>query len=149
MHLSLTAPSQALMTTRSRQSQRNLKTIINQPLKRRQSPNHQNPHGQTIPKTRKANIPINPTHRFASTLTRFPIRIKLRHHDVRGMRDDSTSDTSDITTKERHSGLLQAVVCGFGLSERGVDFVDCCLEGGEFAHCVGDLAAPEGVESFV
>jgi len=45
--------------------------------------------------------------------------------------------------------LLEAVVGGFGLAERGVDLVDCCFEGSEFAHCVGDLSTPEGVEAFV
>jgi hypothetical protein len=45
--------------------------------------------------------------------------------------------------------LLEAVVGGFRLAKRGVDFVDCCFESREFAHCVRDLAAPEGVETFI
>jgi hypothetical protein len=137
------------MTPRSRQPQRHLKTIINQPLKRRQRPNHQNPNRQPIPQPRKPNIPINPAHRLASSLSRFPIGIQLGHHDVRRVRDDSACNTRDVATQEGYTGLLESVVGGLGLAERLVDLVDCGLEGREFAHGVGDLAAPEGVEAFV
>lgn len=61
------------------------------------------------------------------------------------MRDHCASDTSNVATEEGNSGLLEAVVGGFGLAERGIDLVDCCFEGSEFAHCVGDLSTPEGV----
>jgi hypothetical protein len=137
------------MTPRSRQPQRHLKTIINQPLERRQRPNHQNPNRQPIPQSREPNIPINPSHRLTSALSGFPLRIKLRDHDVCGMRDDCAGDTGDVAAEEGDTGLLEPVVGGFRLSERFVDLVDGCLEGGEFAHCVGDLPAPEGVEAFV
>jgi hypothetical protein len=45
--------------------------------------------------------------------------------------------------------LLQPVVGGLRLAERGVDLVDCGLESGELAHGVWDLAAPERIQSLI
>jgi hypothetical protein len=140
---------QSLMTACSRQPKRHLKTVINQPLKRRQCPNHQNPNRQPIPQPRKPNIAINPSHRLACSLSRLSVRIEFGNHDVCRVRDDCAGDTGDVTAEEGDAGLLEPVVGGFGLPEHLVDFVYCGLEGGEFAHCVGDLTAPERVEAFV
>lgn len=137
------------MTTRSRQPQPNLKTIINQPLKRRQRPNHQNPNRQPIPQSLKPNIPINARHRLARALTLLAIRVEFRDHDVRGVRDDGAAYAGDVAAEEGDAGLLEAIVGGFGLAEVGVDGVDGGFEGCEFYHCVGNLAAPEGVETFI
>jgi len=65
------------------------------------------------------------------------------------VRYDSTRDTGDVAAEEGDSGLLQAVVRGLWLAKGFVDLIDSCFEGGEFAHGVGDLTAPEGVETFV
>ena len=138
-----------LVTTRSRQSQPHLKTIINQPLKRRQCPNHQNPNRQAIPQSLEPNIPINARHGFPRALALLAIRVEFRDHDVRGVRDDGAAYAGDVAAEEGDAGLLQAVVGGFGLAEVRVDGVDGRFEGREFYHCVGDLAAPEGVEAFV
>jgi hypothetical protein len=137
------------MPSCSRESQRHLEAIVNQPLKCRQRTNHQNPNRQSIPQSRKPNIAINPAHRLPRTFSRFPIRIELRDHDICRVRDHSASNTRNVTAEEGHTGLLQPIVGGFRLTERGVDLVDCCLEGGELAHGVRDLAAPERIQSFI
>jgi hypothetical protein len=137
------------MAPRSRQSQRHLETIINQPLKRRQRANHQNPNRQSIPQSRKPDIAINPAHRLARPLPWFPIRVELGHHDVRGVRDDGAGDPGDVAAEEGDPGLLQPVVGGLRLAEHGVDLVDCSLERGELAHGVWNLAAPEGIQSLI
>ena len=65
------------------------------------------------------------------------------------MRDDGAAYAGDVAAEEGDAGLLETVVGGFGLAEVRVDCVDGGFEGCEFYHCVGDLAAPEGVEAFV
>lgn len=65
------------------------------------------------------------------------------------MRNGRTANTSDITTEEGDTGLLEGVVVRLGVAEVNVDCVDGFFEESEFTHRVGDLATPEGVEAFV
>ena len=139
----------SLVTSSGRESQRHLKRVIYEPLKCGQRSDHNYPHGEAIPKTRESNIAVDASDGLPSSFARFPVRVELRHHDIRGMRNDGTCNTGDIASQERNSRLLEPVVGGFGLAKVLVDLVDGGLKGCEFAHRVRDLAAPEGIETFV
>ena len=65
------------------------------------------------------------------------------------MRDNGASDTSDVSSEEGDSGLLQTVVRGLWLAEVGVDVVDGGLKGCELYHGVRNLTGPERVETLV
>ena len=65
------------------------------------------------------------------------------------MRDDGAGNTSDVTSEEGNSGLLEPVIGRFGFAQVLVNFVDGGFEGCEFTHCIGNLTSPEGVESFI
>lgn len=114
-----------------------------------QRSNHENPRRQPIPQPTKPNISINPRHGLHSAFSRLPITIQLTNHHIGWVRYDGTPDTGYVTTQEGDAGLLKAVIGGFGLSETSVDCRDGGFKGCEFYHCVGDLAGPEGVETFV
>jgi hypothetical protein len=107
------------------------------------------PYGQSVPEPAEADVLVDPAHGLPGALARFAIRVQFRHHDIGGVGDDGARDTGDVTTQERDSGLLEPVVCGFGLAEVVVDLVDGRFESCEFTHRVWDLATPEGVEAFV
>jgi hypothetical protein len=79
----------------------------------------------------------------------FPISVQLRDHDICRVRDDCTGKAGNVTSEETNSRLLKAVVAFFGLAHVFVDLVDGLFERGKFAHCIGDLTCPEGVEAFV
>ena len=138
-----------LMSSCSGQPQCYLETIINQPLECCQSSNHYNSDRQTIPKTSKSNISINPRHSLSSSLSSFSITVKFRDHNICWVRDNSTTNTSDITTKERNPSLLETRIRGLRLPQVSVDFIDGGFEGCEFHHCVRNLSTPERIESLV
>jgi hypothetical protein len=75
--------------------------------------------------------------------------IQLRHHDICGMGYNRSTDTSNITTEERNSGLLESSVLIFRFAQLSVDCFDSLLECGKFHHGVRDLAAPKWVQAFV
>lgn len=129
--------------------QRHLERIIQEELWSCERPYHNDPNWQSIPQTHESNIAINASNRLPSGLSRFSLRVELRHHDISGMRDHCACNTSDITSEEGNSSLLEPVVGRFGLAEVLVDLVDGGFEGCEFAHRVGDLAGPEGIETLV
>ena len=127
----------------------NLERIINQPLKRRQRPNHRNPGRQPIPQSRKPNIPINPPNRLTRALPSLAISIQLAHHHIRRVRNNCTADPRDVAAQKGDSRLLQRVVGFLGLAEVGVDLRDSGLECREFDHGIRDLARPERVQTLV
>jgi len=63
--------------------------------------------------------------------------------------DDGAKDTGEVAGAESHSGLRGCGVVGFLTRQALVHHFDDRLEGGKFHHRVRDLAAPEGVDSFV
>ena len=65
------------------------------------------------------------------------------------MTDGRTPNTRNVTTQETHPSLLQRVVGLFRLPQRSVDIIDRRFKGCEFHHRVGDLAAPERVQTLV
>jgi hypothetical protein len=65
------------------------------------------------------------------------------------VRDHSTSNTGDVATKERNTGLLQPVIGGFRLPEVSVYHVDCGFERRKLYHRIRNLARPERIETFV
>ena len=107
------------------------------------------PDRKTVPKTRKSNILINPAHSRANGFARLPVGVELADHDIGRVRDDSAEDTGDVTTREGDAGLGALGVVLFRAWERGVDHFDDGLEGSELHHGVGDLTAPERIDTFV
>ena len=65
------------------------------------------------------------------------------------MRDDGAKDTGHVATRESYTSLRGLGVVVFLAGERFVYLFDDGLEGGEFHHGVGDLAAPEGGDALV
>jgi hypothetical protein len=65
------------------------------------------------------------------------------------VRDGRTADTGNVTSQERDTGLLESVVCLFGLAELLVDLPHGALESRKLDHGVGDLARPERVQALV
>lgn len=65
------------------------------------------------------------------------------------MRDDSASNTGNVTTEEGDTGLSEGRVLILGLGQLGVDSGDSVLEGSELNHSVRDLAGPEGNQTTV
>lgn len=126
-----------------------LPRIINQPLEGRQSANHSNPDSDAVPQPREADIAVNTTHSLARALAGLAVAVKLRHHDVRGMRDNGAADTGDVAAEERNARLLQPVESRLGLADVRVDGIDGALKRREFHHRVRYLPAPQRHEPIV
>src|SRR3954469_335476 len=109
--------SNPLMPPRRRESKTHLERVINEPLKRGQGSDHQDPDRQPIPETRETNTPVDARHRPARALAGFPLRVQLRDHDVGRVRDDGARDARDVPAEEGDTSLLEWVVGGFRLSE--------------------------------
>lgn len=138
-----------LVTTGGGQAKPDLEGIVDEPLEGREGSNHDDPGGQAIPKPREADVAVDPAHGFGGGLAGLAVGVELADHDVCRMRDDGTGDTGDVAAQETHAGLLQLVVALLGLAQLLVDEVDGLLEGREFTHGVGDLAAPERGDALV
>ena len=130
---------------------------------------HSNSDGQTVPQAFESDVAVDPRHGFSSALAGYelgsahqrliltsrtgihtlPVSIQLADHDIRRMTDDRTPNTRNITTQETHPSLLQRVVGLFRLPQCRVDVIDRGFKGCEFHHRVGDLAAPERVQTLV
>lgn len=121
----------------------------NQGDKENEKENHHSPNRKTIPQPREANILIDPTDSRARALTRFASRVEFRDHDVGRVRDDCAEDAGQVAGGESHPRLRGGRVVGLLPWQALVHHLDDRLEGGELHHRVGDLAAPEGVDSFV
>lgn len=118
-------------------------------MERGESSNHDDPRRQAVPQTREADVAVDPGHGFAGGLTCLAVRVEFADHDVGRVRDDGARDARDVAAQETHAGLLQLVETLLGLAQLFVDVVDGFLKGGEFAHGVRDLAAPERGDALV
>ena len=47
------------MTSSRRKAQRDFETVIDQPLERRQRPNHCDPHWQAVPEAFESNVAVD------------------------------------------------------------------------------------------
>jgi hypothetical protein len=126
-----------------------LERVVDQPLERSERANHANPHWQTVPQPLETNVSVNPANRLASALASFAISIQLRHHHVSRVRNHRAANTSDITSEERNTSLLQRVVSLLGLSKLLVNLRNSTLKRRELDHRVRDLARPERVQALV
>lgn len=71
----------------------------------------------------------------------------LRDQRIRGMRDDGTDDTSEVTRRERNTQLRRFRVAALRLGEDVlVEQVDNVFEEEELGHRVRDLAGPKREE---
>ena len=111
--------------------------------------NHQDSRRQSIPQSHESNIPIYPTNGLHRTLSLFPFWVQFRHHYIGRMWDNCCPNTSDITTEEGNSSLLETIIGGLRLAKIVVNGIYRILEGCELHHSVWDLAGPERVETFV
>lgn len=158
------------MTPGRRQPQDDLEAVIDQPLERGQGSNHADPDRQTVPETFESDVAVDSRHGFSCALASYdftsarasvsgpqigwetrtlPVSVQLADHHVRWVTDDRTSDTGNVSAQETHPGLLQRVVALLWLAQRRVDVIDRRLKGRELDHRVGDLPAPERVETLV
>jgi hypothetical protein len=111
--------------------------------------NHQDSRRQSIPQSHESNVAIYPTNGLYRTLSLLPFRVQFRHHHISGMRHDCCPNTSNVTTEEGNSSLLETIIGRLRLAKIVVNGIYCVLEGCEFHHRVWDLAGPERVETFV
>jgi hypothetical protein len=65
------------------------------------------------------------------------------------MTDNSSTNTSNISTKEGNAGLLKGCIFVLWLAQLAIDGLNGFLERGELNHSVGYLSAPKRVETFV
>ena len=56
--------------------------------------NHENSENQTVPETWEPDVFIDATHSGSESLSRLAIRIELADHDICGVGDNGTKDTS-------------------------------------------------------
>lgn len=127
----------------------NLKGVVDQPLEGGKGANHDNSHGQTVPQTLETNISIDSAQGLTSTLAGLAVRVEFTDHDICGVGNGGATNTCNVTTEERNTGLGKGAVGLLGLSKSLVDLRDGSLERGELDHGVWDLACPEGVETLV
>lgn len=137
------------MTTSSRQTNRNLERIIDQPLEGSKSTDHDNSQTDTRPQASEANLAVDSANCLASTFAGLAVAVQLADHDIGRVRNDGASNTSNVTTEERNSGLGQSAVAFLGLAELLVDLSDGGFKGCELDHGVRDLTGPERVETLV
>jgi len=126
-----------------------LETVVDQPLERSQSTDHDNSDGETVPKTRETNVAVDSAHSLGSTFTCLSVGIQLADHDIGWVRHDSTTNTSNVTTQERNTGLCKSAVFLLLSAESLVDLCDSAFERREFDHGVRYLTGPEWVQTFV
>ena len=114
-----------------------------------QGSDHDNTDGQSIPQSAEANVSIDPAHGCTKRLTCLAIGIELTDHNISWVRHHGTQNTSHVSTRERNCCLSTLVVVGLVSRQAMVDHFDDCFKRGELHHGVGDLAAPEWVQTLV
>lgn len=135
------------MTSSSRQTDRQLESIVNEPLHTGQGTNHEDSHRQTVPKTLETNSLVDSLHGLQSGLAGLLLTVDLGDHDVGGVGNDGTQNTGQVTSGKGDSNLLGGGEVLLGLSEILVDLLDNLLERSKLDHGVGDLSEPEGTQT--
>ena len=137
------------MTTSSRQTNRNLERIIDQPLEGSKSANHDNSESNARPQASEANLAIDSADGLTSAFASLAVTVQFTDHDVGRVRDNSAADTSNVTTEEGNTGLSKSTIGFLGLAELLVDLRNGGLKGCEFDHGVRDLTSPKRVQTLV
>lgn len=65
------------------------------------------------------------------------------------MANNSTEDSSDVTTQEANTSLCQLAILLLGFAHGAVDDLDRLLKGGKLGHGIRDLSGPQRVQSFI
>lgn len=114
-----------------------------------QSTDHHNTNRQSVPQSPEANVAIDAAHSSAKRLTRLSIRVQLTNHDIGRVRYRSAQNTSEVTARECNGSLGTLVVVGLLTWQIVVDHLNNSLEGSELHHRVGNLTAPQRIETLV
>jgi len=77
------------------------------------------------------------------------VRIQFRHHHIRRMTDNRTSNTGNITPQKTDPRLLQRRVRVLRLPERLVYLLDRLLKRRELDHRIRDLPRPERIQTLI
>lgn len=75
-------PPSPLVSTRRRQTQVHLETVVDEPLESRKSTDHDNAHGQAVPQARESNVAVDAGHGGSGALAGLAVTVELRDHDV-------------------------------------------------------------------
>lgn len=59
-----------------------LEGVVDKPLERSQSTNHEDTDRQSVPKTTETDLAVYPANSLASALASLPIAVELRDHDI-------------------------------------------------------------------
>jgi hypothetical protein len=135
-------------------------------LERSQSTDHEDANGQSIPQTAESDFAVNPADGLASTLTSLAVIVQFRDHDICAplaflphhlncflhtcrMRNNRTSNTSDVTSQETHTSLLQTAELILWFAQELVDLRNRLLKRRKLDHRIRDLACPERVQTLV
>jgi hypothetical protein len=102
-----------------------------------------------IPQSLEADVLVDPADCLARAFASFAVRVQFRHHNISRVRNSRASNTSDVTSEERDTSLLQRVVRLLGLAELLVDLAHRTLERRKLDHGVRDLARPQRVQALV
>lgn len=124
-------------------------TYINHPLETSQSTNHDNTHGKTVPEPTESNFPVDTAHDFSKGFTRLSIGIEFADHDISGMRDNGTENTSEITTSEGYTGLGSFSVVALLSRQAVINHFHNSFKRGKLHHGIWDLTSPQWIQSLV
>lgn len=71
-----------LVTARGREAQVHLEAIVDEPLERGKSTDHDDTDRQAVPETREADVAVDARHGLSGALAGLAVAVELRYHDV-------------------------------------------------------------------
>lgn len=126
-----------------------LEAYINHPLETSQSANHDDTDGETVPESSESNFPVDPAHDGSKCLARFSIRIQFTDHDIGGVGDNGTENTSEISTGEGDTGLRSLAIVALLSGETVINLFNNSLKRSKLHHGIGNLTSPQWIQSLV
>lgn len=126
-----------------------LEGVVDPPLETSEGTDHDDSGSNTVPETLETDVSVDLTNLLTDGCVG-GLLVKDGNHSVRGVRDDSACDTSQVT-RCKHDGELSGLRVGLlGLGEDvSVEGADDVLEGTKLHHGVGDLSHPQGTKTLV
>lgn len=136
-------------TTGSLEADGSLEGIIEPPLETSEGTDHDNSGAEASPESLEANFRVD----LANILRHRSLSldgVKLGHHGISGVRNDSAENTSQVTRQEGDSELLSLGVFSSGLGEDvSIERFNDLFESDELHDGVGDLSSPKGSQTLV
>jgi hypothetical protein len=140
-----------------------LEGVVDEPLESSQSTNHENTDWQSVPQTAETDLAVDSANGLASALAGLAVAVEFRDHYIYEQSAIAfqfrlcaiekvaycTEDTRNITTQERNTRLLQAIIALFRLTQEAVNPRNSLFKCRKLDHCIRDLPCPQRVQSLV